>query len=48
MHPGVCRSQEWLGKLVGTLDVQQIFKIGQVGKVAGCKVLTGFIRAAAL
>ena len=33
-----------LGELVGTLDVQQIFKIGAVGKVAGCRVLTGFIR----
>ena len=33
-----------LGDLVGTLDVQQIFKIGAVGKVAGCKVLDGFIR----
>jgi len=33
-----------LGELCGTLDVQQIFKIGAVGKVAGCRVLTGFIR----
>lgn len=33
-----------LGELVGTLDVQQIFKIGAVGKVAGCRVLTGFVR----
>lgn len=33
-----------LGELVGTLDVLQIFKIGAVGKVAGCKVLDGFIR----
>jgi len=33
-----------LGKLVGTLDVQQIFKIGAVGKVAGCKVLSGYIK----
>jgi len=33
-----------LGELVGTLDVQQIFKIGAVGKVAGCRVLTGYIK----
>jgi len=33
-----------LGELVGTLDVQQIFKIGAVGKVAGCRVLSGFVR----
>jgi len=33
-----------LGELVGTLDVQQIFKIGAVGRVAGCRVLDGFIR----
>merc|ERR1719201_1773176 len=33
-----------LGELVGTLDVLQTFKIGAVGKVAGCKVLDGFIR----
>jgi len=33
-----------LGDLVGKLDVQQIFKIGAVGKVAGCKVLEGFIK----
>ena len=33
-----------LGALVGTLDVQQIFKIGAIGKVAGCRVLDGFIR----
>ena len=33
-----------LGELVGTLDVQQLFKIGAIGKVAGCKVLTGYIK----
>merc|ERR1719424_397091 len=33
-----------LGTLVGTLDVQQLFKIGAIGKVAGCKVLTGYIK----
>ena len=33
-----------LGDLVGTLDVLQIFKIGAVGKVAGCKVLDGYIK----
>ena len=33
-----------LGELVGTLDVQQIFKIGAVGKVAGCRILNGYIR----
>jgi len=33
-----------LGELVGTLDVQQIFKIGAVGRVAGCRILDGFIR----
>ena len=33
-----------LGELVGTLDVQQIFKIGAVGKVAGCRVLDGYVR----
>jgi len=33
-----------LGSLVGTLDVQQIFKIGAVGKVAGCIVRTGYVK----
>jgi len=33
-----------LGDLVGTLDVQQLFKIGAVGKVAGCRCLTGYIK----
>mgnify|MGYP001192087039 FL=1 len=33
-----------LGDLVGTADVLQIFKIGAVGKVAGCTVLDGFAR----
>ena len=33
-----------LGDLVGTLDVQQIFKIGAVGKVAGCKVRDGYVK----
>ena len=33
-----------LGELVGRLDVQQIFKIGAVGKVAGCKVIEGYIK----
>ena len=33
-----------LGRLVGTLDVQQIFKIGAIGKVAGCRVLDGYIK----
>ena len=33
-----------LGTIVGTLDVQQLFKIGAIGKVAGCKVLTGYIK----
>jgi len=33
-----------LGNLVGRLDVQQIFKIGAIGKVAGCRVIDGFIR----
>jgi translation initiation factor IF-2 len=33
-----------LGALVGTLDVLQTFKIGAVGKVAGCKVVSGFVR----
>ena len=28
----------------GTLDVKQIFKIGAVGKVAGCAILDGFVR----
>ena len=44
-EPRACADgQQQLGELVGTLDVQQIFKIGAVGKVAGCRVLTGFIR----
>ena len=33
-----------LGALVGKLDVQQIFKIGAIGKVAGCRVLEGYVR----
>ena len=33
-----------LGELVGKLDVQQIFKIGAIGKVAGCKVLSGYVK----
>lgn len=33
-----------LGRLVGTLDVKQIFKIGAVGKVAGCRVLDGYVK----
>jgi translation initiation factor IF-2 len=33
-----------LGKIVGTADVLQVFKIGAVGKVAGCRVLDGYIR----
>jgi len=33
-----------LGALVGTADVLQVFKIGAVGKVAGCRVLDGYIR----
>jgi translation initiation factor IF-2 len=33
-----------LGALVGTLDVQQLFKIGAIGKVAGCKVLNGYVK----
>ena len=33
-----------LGALVGKLDVQQVFKIGAVGKVAGCRVLEGFVK----
>ncbi|EOD13321.1 translation initiation factor IF-2 [Emiliania huxleyi CCMP1516] len=34
-----------LGSLTGTADVLQTFKIGAVGKVAGCKVLDGTVRA---
>jgi len=34
-----------LGELVGTADVLQTFKIGAIGKVAGCRVLDGYIRA---
>mmetsp|Transcript_43953 Transcript_43953/g.141218 ORF Transcript_43953/g.141218 Transcript_43953/m.141218 type:complete len:709 (+) Transcript_43953:410-2536(+) len=34
-----------LGTLTGTADVLQTFKIGAVGKVAGCKVLDGTVRA---
>ena len=37
-------SLAWLGELVGTLDVQQIFKIGAIGKVAGCMVTEGIIK----
>jgi len=33
-----------LGSVCGTLDIKQLFKIGAVGKVAGCKVLDGFVR----
>jgi len=33
-----------LGALIGKLDVQQIFKIGAIGKVAGCKVVEGTIK----
>jgi len=33
-----------LGSICGTLDIKQLFKIGAVGKVAGCKVLDGFVR----
>lgn len=33
-----------LGTICGTLDIKQIFKIGAVGKVAGCTVLDGFVR----
>lgn len=33
-----------LGAMVGTADVLQVFKIGAVGKVAGCRVLDGYIR----
>lgn len=33
-----------LGALCGMLDVKQIFKIGAVGKVAGCTVLDGHVR----
>jgi len=33
-----------LGALCGTLDVKQIFKIGAIGKVAGCGVLDGYVR----
>jgi len=33
-----------LGTICGTLDVKQIFKIGAVGKVAGCSILDGFVR----
>merc|ERR1719502_2423916 len=33
-----------LGNICGTLDIKQLFKIGAVGKVAGCKVLDGFVR----
>lgn len=35
-----------LGSLSGTADVLQTFKIGAVGKVAGCKVIDGVVRAA--
>ena len=34
-----------LGELVGTADVLQTFKIGAIGRVAGCRVLEGYIRA---
>jgi len=33
-----------LGTVCGTLDIKQLFKIGAVGKVAGCQVLDGFVR----
>jgi len=33
-----------LGALIGNLDVQQLFKVGSIGKVAGCKVVTGSIK----
>jgi len=33
-----------LGTICGTLDIKQLFKIGAVGKVAGCKVLDGYVR----
>ena len=33
-----------LGAMVGTADVLQVFKIGAVGKVAGLRVLDGYIR----
>lgn len=33
-----------LGALVGTADVLQVFKIGAVGKVAGLRVLDGYVR----
>ncbi len=34
-----------LGVLVGTADVLQTFKIGAIGKVAGCRVLDGHVSA---
>jgi len=34
-----------LGNIIGTADVLQTFKIGAVGKVAGCRVLDGVVRA---
>lgn len=34
-----------LGSLTGTADVLQTFKIGAIGKVAGCRVLDGFVKA---
>ena len=34
-----------LGALVGTADVLQTFKIGAIGKVAGCRVLDGHVMA---
>uniref|UniRef100_A0A7S2HRE2 Translation initiation factor IF-2, chloroplastic n=1 Tax=Haptolina brevifila TaxID=156173 RepID=A0A7S2HRE2_9EUKA len=33
-----------LGALIGNLDVQQLFKVGSIGKVAGCKVINGLIK----
>ena len=33
-----------LGSIVGTADVLQTFKIADVGKVAGCRLLDGYIR----
>jgi translation initiation factor IF-2 len=34
-----------LGALTGTADILQTFKIGAVGRVAGCKVIDGVVRA---
>mmetsp|Transcript_25727 Transcript_25727/g.42489 ORF Transcript_25727/g.42489 Transcript_25727/m.42489 type:complete len:822 (-) Transcript_25727:453-2918(-) len=33
-----------LGTMIGTADVLQTFKIGAIGKVAGCRVLDGMVR----